>query len=278
MAKVNTILVSFSGGNTSRFMTDYLMQSDKYRDYNKIIVFANTSKENPATLDFVHECDEYYGWGVVWVEALITRNGKNTFRIVNYKTAKRHGEVFEDMIKAYGIPNVSFPMCSRELKELPIYRYMQSLGYKPRHYAKAIGIRADEPDRLKFGPKHRNVIYPIAMDIKTDERFIIEWSSRQDVQLRIKTYEGNCDWCWKKSLRKKMTIAVENPEIPLWWIEMEKKYSKGGKYNFHRENQTSTEIVARAKIGGFKKAIDNVTLIESTPELDFEKPCFCKST
>lgn len=278
MADSKIILISFSGGNTSRFMTQYIMTDSKYAEYEKIIVFANTSKEKPETLEFVNDCDKFYGWGVVWIEADIFCNGVNSFTVTDYERAKRDGEIFEQMIKHYGIPNQAFPHCSRELKELPINRYMSSLGLKPKQYLKAMGIRADEPDRVKTNHhRYKNVIYPLATDLQVYERFIIEWSARQKVQLGLKSYEGNCDWCWKKSKRKLMTIALEDPKIPVWWDKMEQKYSKG-KYYFFRENKSAVQVVNEAVTTNFDKAWDKVRLIELTPELDFEKPCFCKSS
>lgn len=266
------ILISFSGGNTSRFMAEYIMANPKYSQYEKIVVFANSSKERAETLDFVNECDKYYKWNVVWVEADFSKE-KNSTLVTDYYKAKRKGEVFEAMIQKYGIPNISFPHCSRELKQRAIDRYMRNLGLKRPDYLTAIGIRADEPDRLTPKPY---TIYPLATDIQVTERFIIEWSQRQPITLNLKSYQGNCDLCYKKSKRKKMTIIAENPEIPLWWAKMEEKYSEG-KYFFHRGNQSTSSLIAEAKESKYEKAKDAAEIINATPELDFEKPCFCKA-
>lgn len=42
--------------------------------------------------------------------------------------------------------------------------------------------------------------------------------------LELKSYQGNCDLCWKKSNRKLLTILKENPEYADWWRVMENKY------------------------------------------------------
>ena len=48
-------------------------------DYDIVIVFANTGKEDEGTLQFVHECETRWDLPIVWVEAKhIDRNG-NTF-------------------------------------------------------------------------------------------------------------------------------------------------------------------------------------------------------
>ena len=41
---MNTIVISFSGGRTSAYMTKFILNNEKYSDYNKVIVFANTGR------------------------------------------------------------------------------------------------------------------------------------------------------------------------------------------------------------------------------------------
>jgi 3'-phosphoadenosine 5'-phosphosulfate sulfotransferase (PAPS reductase)/FAD synthetase len=122
------LLISFSGGRTSAYMTWWLLNNMQHK-YEMVVVFANTGKEREETLQFVHKCDIEFNFNVVWVEAFVTAdNGVGTKHIVtNIKYASRNGEPFEDVIAKYGLPNQNAPHCSRELKKQPIKDYAKRL-------------------------------------------------------------------------------------------------------------------------------------------------------
>lgn len=61
-------LVCFSGGRTSAFMSKMIKESGIA---DCVYVFANTGQERNETLDFVNQCDQRFGLGVVWVEAVV---------------------------------------------------------------------------------------------------------------------------------------------------------------------------------------------------------------
>ena len=68
--KANKLLVcTFSGGRTSAFMGLMLKEHPKYKDFEKVYIFANTGKELPETLDFINKCDKEWGLNVVRIEA-----------------------------------------------------------------------------------------------------------------------------------------------------------------------------------------------------------------
>lgn len=248
------ILISFSGGRTSAYMTWYMQNMWKDREkYEMIVVFANTGREREETLQFVNQCDRYYGFKTVWVEAwIVPESGQGTKHIVtNVKYARRNGEPFEDMIAKYGIPNQNAPHCSRELKKNPIKDYARSIGWKD--YQTALGIRTDEPRRLNWEAKKKNKFIYLAELLPTTKSDINTFWSKQPFDLKIKSYEGNCDLCWKKGLRKLMTIVKDKPELATWWREMDEKYSMftpptrehnaKPPYKFFRDNMTIDEII-----------------------------------
>lgn len=278
------LLISFSGGRTSAFMTKFLIEHDKFKDVEKVICFANTGKEFEQTLDFVNECDKRWNLNVVWLEAKVNpeKGNPTTFTKVDYETASRNGEPFEAVIAKYGVPSKSFPHCTRELKMQPLKKYMLSLGYEKWH--QALGIRADEPHRLKRNQNQSriNIIYPLGDLIQVNELFIRNWWDKQDFNLRIKDYEGNCDLCWKKSKRKRLTLIHENPNIVKWWNDMEVKYGKG-KYLFDQREGLSIEELIKQASFPFRKVIDKYENYMSQnilfePEMDMEWDCFCKAT
>lgn len=209
------LLITFSGGETSALMTKLLLT--KYKDvFNKIVVvFCNTSQENEGTLDFVKKCDDEWGFNTVWLEG-VPQHGKRVgtkHRVVDYKSAKRNGEVFEDMVKKYGIPNHAYPHCTRELKLAPIKSYLIDLGWLEGDHVRAIGIRADETRRISKIQNETNVIYPMNDFEKITKPDVNTFFDNNEFRLVLTGYQGNCKTCWKKSMRKLMTIMDETPEM-----------------------------------------------------------------
>ena len=245
--------ISFSGGRTSGYMTKRLVD-ERRSTHDLRILFANTGQENEQTLEFVDRCDREWNLGVVWIEALTDpRKGKGVrARVVDFASASRNGEPFEAMIAKHGIPNRNFPHCTRETKTRPMRAWLRENGWKSGTYTTAIGIRADEIDRI---PEHairtkERLEYPLA-SAGIKERDVIQWWRGQGFDLILSKKNGNCKWCWKKSLSKLVSIAVENPEHFDFPIRMEEKYGHagtgiGGPHTFFRERRSAKDILELA--------------------------------
>lgn len=275
---MDKLLVStFSGGRTSAFMALLVKDLPKYKDFDKVFIFANTGKERQETLDFVNKCDIEFDLNIVWLEASVVNNkGKGTtFKIVDYATASRDGEPFKNMLDKYPLPNNIASNCTRELKLAPINKYVKSLGYKEVYTA--MGIRYDERHRESNTAREQKIIYPLIYDLKVDNKFIRNWWSKQTFDLNLKDYEGNCDLCFKKSLKKRLTIIKENPSVAEWWEKMENKYSSEAIPRFDlRTNKSISEMKELAK-RPFKKAEDLHELSKLQCDLfDYETDCTCK--
>ena len=277
------LLISFSGGRTSAYMTKLLL--DNWGStHDMVVVYANTGKEREETLEFIKKCDDELGFNTVWIETIMNPiNGKGCdFKVVDFYSASRNGEPFEDVIKKHGIPNAATPHCSREMKKSPIEKYIKSLGWKD--YKIALGIRIDEMKRAK--PKPR-IIYPLVKDFPSTKLKVNQWWNLQKFNLELKGYEGNCDLCWKKSKRKLLTLILENPSFIDWWNLMELKYGEfipeSRKHNekittpitFFRNSESALDYLEDTKTN-FIKAKDDYTLDQlmfSDPELDFTNGC-----
>ncbi|MEC5143054.1 phosphoadenosine phosphosulfate reductase family protein [Chitinophaga sp. 212800010-3] len=261
------MLISFSGGRTSAFMTRWLL-TNKQDEYDMIVVFANTGKEREETLSFIQECDSRFQFHLVWIESQpIYERGKGvSARIVDFATASRNGEPFEAFIKKHGIPNMGAPKCSRELKAYAIRAYARSIGWKK--YTTAIGIRTDERRRINWKEAERQrIVYPLVNMIPTTSQDINIFWSKQEFDLRLSSYEGNCDLCWKKSKRKLLTILQENPQLASWWVDMEKKYEnfvpQGSRCNlrikpplrFYRDHLSIHQLIEQSQ-QPFRRAAD----------------------
>lgn len=276
--QMKKLVISFSGGRTSAYMTKMLLDSLDRSIYEIVVVFANTGKEREETLEFVHQCDIHMGFNTVWIEAVINpvRGEGTRARVVNYHTADRSGKVFEEMIKKYGIPNTSFLHCTRELKTNAITSYVRDqLGWSD--YYTAIGIRSDEADRIN--PKHKKLryIYPMITMFPTDKYGVNKFWINQSFDLRLKSYEGNCDLCYKKSDRKLLTLCREIPDHTKWWDEMGDKYSDfipdGRTCNktpvrFYRKNRSIKDLVELSKLD-FVLARDESKIVKREMQMSF---------
>lgn len=261
------ILVSISGGRTSAKMAA-MIKKLYGATCDLIFVFANTSREEEATLVFLDKVDKYFNLGVVWVEAVV-HHGKRkgcTHKVVSFETAARDGSVFEEVIKKYGIPNTKFKHCTRELKKNPISSYAKDSGFGRygKDYETAIGYRRDEPKRIKqkkiLNEKHLYILNDAGIK-KSDVAFF--WST-MPFDLEIPDYDGNCKLCYKKSKRKLLTQIVENPERTKWVKDMEVKYEQvkpPKKRNdptpvrFFRENDSIDDLIEESQFP-FEKAVD----------------------
>lgn len=258
------LLIAFSGGRTSAYMLWWLLNHwEERHEWEFIVVFANTGKEHEGTLRFVQKCSEEFGVNIIWIEARhLDDNGKTYsdkgwavgFRTVNFNTASRKGEPFEEMISVLGIPSTNAPLCTDQLKTRPMHEYVKSLGWTI--YTKAIGIRYDEPTRLKKSEgTFPALIYPLVEHTVMSKYDILFWWKQQSFDLDIPVGTGNCDNCWKKNKNLLTTNARKNPESFNWWQDMTDKYGHlnprkcklAPPFNFYRGNLSPKDILKLAE-------------------------------
>jgi len=228
--------------------------------YEMVFVFANTGLEREETLVFVDRLRSVWGMNIVWVEAVVHHDQRLgcTHRIVDFESASRKGEPFEEMIKKYGIPNKMYPHCTRELKLNPIRSYMASIGWAD--YFTAVGIRADEPKRIRAGAEADRIIYPLVTMFPTDKPGINDWWEDQPFRLGLMEHEGNCESCWKKSLSKLVRIAKDRPQAFEFMARMEATYGTyqdGNTRTFFRERRSANDIVSIADLLNPSLRFDN---------------------
>lgn len=268
------LVISFSGGETSAYMAQWL-KANKAQDYDRIFcVFANTGQENEETLEFVDRCDKHFCLDVHWIEASVNHGERKgtEHQAVSFEKASRNGEPFEEVIRKYGIPNKAYPHCTRELKLQPIKSWLKSMGITDCHMA--IGIRADEIDRMQADAKDKGLIYPLVKMQMTKPKVNQFWQS-MPFRLDLKGYQGNCKWCWKKSLRKHLTLMNESPEIYDFPERMEAEHGLSGhnvdgtKRVFFRNGVSTKELRELAK-KPFTPAEDDAQVYPQPTLFDFD--------
>jgi 3'-phosphoadenosine 5'-phosphosulfate sulfotransferase (PAPS reductase)/FAD synthetase len=212
--------ISFSGGRTSAYMLWRVLQSNDGLPDEAVVCFANTGKEEEATLEFVRDCGENWGVEIHWVEYC---DGDPSFKRVDFDSASRGGEPFEALIrKRQYLPNPVTRFCTTELKIRAIHKYLKFLGWKHNETMDWVGIRADESRRAAKIDRSR--IPLVAAGITVHD--VNEFWSQQSFNLNLPTYQGrtlagNCDLCYLKPANQIFTLIKEKPERAIWWAKME---------------------------------------------------------
>jgi 3'-phosphoadenosine 5'-phosphosulfate sulfotransferase (PAPS reductase)/FAD synthetase len=222
--------ISFSGGRTSAYMLWRVLQAGGgVLPSQAIVCFANTGKEDEATLRFVQDCSERWNVPIVWLEYQAAEETADRWRLVDFETASRNGEPFEALIRSRNfLPNPVARFCTVELKVRAIHRYLKTIGWT--EWDSMLGIRADEPRRLaKIGNqdygKHEEKCAPLGKAGITKEDVGAFWRSQPfDLGLPNNngvTMHGNCDLCFLKGGAQVLSLIAEKPERAIWWAKME---------------------------------------------------------
>lgn len=207
--------ISFSGGRTSAYMLWRVLQSNGGLPADAVVCFANTGKEDEATLRFVQDCGEQWGVPITWVEY---RNDERGFAVVDFDTASRGGEPFEALVtKKNYLPNPVARFCTSDLKVIPISRVA------PNHDT-MVGVRADEPRRVgKL--RERGLLVPLVDAGVTQSDVQAFWRNQPfDLGLEFRngmTSLGNCDLCFLKGAHQIQSLIADKPERAIWWAQRE---------------------------------------------------------
>jgi 3'-phosphoadenosine 5'-phosphosulfate sulfotransferase (PAPS reductase)/FAD synthetase len=219
--------ISFSGGRTSAYMLYRVLQAHQMSlPSDAYVCFANTGKEDEATLEFVRDCSINWNVKIHWIEY---RNDEKGFAEVDFDSASRNGEPFENIIHKYQfLPNPAMRFCTTHLKMRPFRKYLDSIGInKPVQF---VGIRADEIKRvvkIRSKPEAEGMdrCMPLALD-GVDIQTVNNFWNNQHFNLNLttfngKTLAGNCDLCFLKPSSQILSLIKEKPERAIWWSKME---------------------------------------------------------
>lgn len=228
--------ISFSGGRTSAYMLWRVLQSHggKLPD-EAVVCFANTGKEDEATLRFVRDCGEQWGVAIAWVEYRQADEPADRWQLVNFNTASREGEPLEAAIRQRQyLPNPVTRFCTVETKIRTMHRYLRSIGWADGEgeWDQFIGIRADEPARvarIRARPSPETVRESMCMPLADAGVSVGEvasfWASQpfglELLTVNGRTLAGNCDLCFMKPAAQVASLITEKPERAIWWARME---------------------------------------------------------
>ena len=225
-------LISFSMGRTSaRLLWEILNAHDGSLPADVHVVCLNTGDEDEKSLRFYHECMTRWGALIHLVEF---RDNEAGYEVVGLNSASRSGEPFDALIARKRtetsplgyVPNRGAPYCSTELKARTARDWARGeLGWTSG-WKVVLGLRYDEKDRVD-GAHNRNKsgkdpwvnvtpLYDAKVVTRGVNRF---WFGKDRIDLTIPQhllpqgfdlglwgFEGNCVFCWKKSLAKRRRL------------------------------------------------------------------------
>lgn len=239
-----------------------------------VVIFANTGKEEEATLLFVRDCGENWNVPIVWLEYQDHEDPAKRFKVVNFETASRNGEPFMSFIRRQQfLPNAIARLCTIELKIKASHRYIKSV-LQWDEWDSLIGIRADEPRRVarianNDKAKYETKFAPLAKDGIT-ARDVGEFWRNQSFDLGLpsrngKAIHGNCDLCFLKGPRQLATLIAEKPSRADWWIKAESEpmcnAPNGARFRLDRPSYADMKRIA----------IEQIDLFADEPTIE----CFC---
>jgi 3'-phosphoadenosine 5'-phosphosulfate sulfotransferase (PAPS reductase)/FAD synthetase len=239
-----------------------------------IVCFQNTGKEDEATLAFIHECETRWNVKIHWIEY---RNNDQGYAVVDYESASRKGEPFEELIRKNNyLPSPVKRICTAQLKIRPQAKYMRDLrifgdtGYSAIENMCWVGIRADEERRAaKIEDKSR---IPLWSDNVTKE-IVGKFWRESDFDLGLPnmngvTMHGNCDLCFLKPMAQIASLVQEDPSRAIWWAKMEEfamtTAKKPSDAVFRQERPSYSQIM--------KFSQDQRDMFDANEE---SIPCFC---
>lgn len=256
--------INFSGGRTSAYMTRMCQLAGSLQDPTVEVIFADTGKEREETYQFIERCSSLFGFSVVYVAyGYEPSSSRHVFPL--------GGTPFELMVKKEKyLPNPVQRICTDRLKIKQIHKYMKARY--GQGYEKVIGFRADEPSRvfkIKSAPDGHRISYPLYR-AGVDKQAVNSFWREQPFNLRLREWEGNCDLCFLKGVRKRRAIMRDKPELAAWWVQIEREAA--ATFRAHGKNYLTLlqEAIAEAKQ---LPLFLNENLNE--PDLDDLSECLC---
>jgi 3'-phosphoadenosine 5'-phosphosulfate sulfotransferase (PAPS reductase)/FAD synthetase len=271
---MKNIFVAVSGGRSSAMMAYHIHTNEKYKDYHKAYVFANTGMEKPETIEFLKKINSVWGIPITIIEGTYSNvmGVAVGFKIVDWESLSMDAKPFEECImhtnkgEFSGLPNQEAPYCSSRMKTIPCEKFANEIFGK-KNYIKAIGFRREDmPKRISWAEINNDEqrVFPLLTDFSEPIGLseLNSWWNKQAFKLGINSKLGNCELCWKKSDNNLVEVIRNGTRFIDWWRKMEKQY---GNTSF-RNRKSIFDLVEMAN----KPFTMNINFLDSNDE------CVCQ--
>lgn len=201
-------VASFSGGRTSANLVYEMEKKRVTEGLNVKYIFMDTGGEHPATYQFIRDVVSNWNIDLICLRVVVNPElGKgNNYRVISIDEIGPDLQPWRDVCDKYGTPYLGGPFCTRTMKLEPFEKYCKEHF---NNYHTWLGIRADEPKRLKA----RDGVSYLADISDFDKSDIIDWWKKQPFDLGIPEHLGNCVFCIKKGINKIALATRDEPEM-----------------------------------------------------------------
>lgn len=250
------LMVTVSGGRSSAFMARHIQTNPKYKDFEKIYVFANTGQERPETIKFLKNIVECWGIPLNIIEAVGSEKmGVGiTYKVVDFDNISMNSEPFDEIIKHKnkgdfsGLPHSDAPYCSENLKTIPCKKFCDNI-FGVNNYIKAIGFRKEDmPKRISWAEikEDKKRIFPLLTDFEQSisNRELNDFYDINQFKLTIHNKYGNCELCWKKSEKNIIENIILGARTIDWWQKKEIEYNNTS----FRNNKSINDYIKMSKL------------------------------
>lgn len=238
-------VVSFSGGRTSAYLCKVMI--DHFGRENVDFIFMDTGAEHPKTYEFIRKVNQHFDLSLVCLQGDFNQplGVGHSYSVVEVSTLGCDIRVYTELVNKYGTPSIATPWCTSRMKEEVHDKYCNDV-YGKNGYETWIGIRADEPKRLKIG-KRSDVRY--LAEISSAEKVdVIDFWRGMPFDLEIDEWLGNCVFCFKKSDLKLALACKDAQQLYDDWLKMidfapeRDGQERASRHVMYRKNRTIAEI------------------------------------
>lgn len=231
-------VISFSGGRTSAFMTLEVLKIHPEAE----VIFMDTGAEHPKTYEFIRNFARHFNIAITCLRVIPSAQIRkaSTYEQLTVNEIGPDLEPWRRMLRKYGHPYVGGAFCTDRMKTVPFTKYCNE-KYGKGNYERWLGIRIDEPNRLKNRADSFHYLADISDFEKQD---ILDWWSMQQFDLGIQEHLGNCVFCIKKSLQKVALAAKDEPELAAEFWQMIQDEDKKADKVMYRSNRTLGDVIA----------------------------------